>query len=142
VSITFIRKQAGMAMSVRNRGEAHGLVGQPEAAGLDTGVARAPLPVRHAGRGPLRPPPRPARRPPLTEEVAATPSEPEEVLIADPRGALTPAQMVDGKVLALLQSGHPGLFLQAAGRPQDVRRIPEDLGRPRPVAGLPDNTPV
>jgi hypothetical protein len=53
------------------------------------------------------------------------PSEPEEVLIADPRGALTPAQMVDGKVLALLQSGHPGLFLQAAGRPQDVRRIPE-----------------
>jgi hypothetical protein len=49
----------------------------------------------------------------VTEESATTWVECDEVLIADPRGKLTPAQMVDQKLLALLgscpRSFHPGL---------------------------------
>jgi hypothetical protein len=56
-----------------------------------------------------------------TEESAAT-AEPEETLVADPRGGLRPAQLVERKLLALMQAGNPGLFMQAAGRPQDIRR--------------------
>jgi hypothetical protein len=52
--------------------------------------------------------------------------EPEEVLIADPRDGLSPSQMVDQKLLALLQSGNPGLYLQSTGTPQDIRRIPAE----------------
>jgi hypothetical protein len=49
--------------------------------------------------------------------------EPDEVLVADARGGLTPAQMVDQKLLALTRGGNSGLYTQAAGRPQDLRRI-------------------
>ena len=49
-------------------------------------------------------------------------SEPDETLVADPRAAQTPAQVVDGRLLALLGGGHPGLYAQAAGRPGAVRR--------------------
>jgi hypothetical protein len=55
--------------------------------------------------------------------------EPDEVLIADPRGRLSPAQMVDEKLLVLLRSGHPGLYCQASGRPQDIRQTPEGRAR-------------
>ena len=42
----------------------------------------------------------------------------DEVLVIDPRGALTPAQMVERKLLALLRTGNPGPYAQAAaGRP-------------------------
>jgi hypothetical protein len=42
-----------------------------------------------------------------TESIPAgtSPAEPEEVLVPDVRAALTPAQMVDRKLLALLPSG-------------------------------------
>jgi hypothetical protein len=40
----------------------------------------------------------------VTAETITTWVESEEVLLADPRGTLTPAQMVDQKLLALLGS--------------------------------------
>jgi hypothetical protein len=40
--------------------------------------------------------------------------EPEEVLVTDPRAGLTPVQVVDLKLLTLMQTGNPGLFIQAA----------------------------
>jgi hypothetical protein len=50
--------------------------------------------------------------------------EPEEVLVADPRELLSPSQRVDQKLLALLRSGNPGLYLQATGKSRDIRKIP------------------
>jgi hypothetical protein len=47
----------------------------------------------------------------------------DEVLVIDPRGCLTPAQMVDRKLLALLGTGNPGLYDQAASGPGDIRRL-------------------
>jgi hypothetical protein len=65
---------------------------------------------------------------------AADAQEAEEALVADPRGGLSPAQVVDRKLLAQCRAGNPGLFLQAAGRPQDIRRIPQPRQAPAPVA--------
>jgi hypothetical protein len=45
-------------------------------------------------------------------------------MVADARSGLTTAQIVDRKLLALLGGGHPGLFVQAAYRPNDRRRMP------------------
>jgi hypothetical protein len=45
-----------------------------------------------------------------------------EVLVLDPRGTLSAAQMVERKLLALLRTGNPGLFAQAAGGRHDLRR--------------------
>lgn len=50
--------------------------------------------------------------------------EPEESMVVDARGGLTTAQVADRKLLALLGGGHPGLFVQAAYRPIDGRRMP------------------
>jgi hypothetical protein len=47
----------------------------------------------------------------------------EEVLVTDPRAGLTPVQVVELKLLALLQTGNPGLFIQAGYTPQDMRMI-------------------
>ena len=47
---------------------------------------------------------------------------PDEVLVIDSRGTLTPAQMVERKLLALLRTGTPGLYAQAAGGRHDLRR--------------------
>ena len=47
---------------------------------------------------------------------------PDEVLVIDSRGTLTPAQMVERKLLALLRAGNPGLYAQAAGGRHDQRR--------------------
>ena len=47
---------------------------------------------------------------------------PDEVLVIDPRGRLTPAQLVERKLLALLRTGNPGLYAQAAGGRHDLRR--------------------
>lgn len=52
--------------------------------------------------------------------------EPEEVLVTDPRAGLTPVQVVELKLLTLMQTGNPGLFIQAAYTPQDIRRIPRE----------------
>jgi hypothetical protein len=61
--------------------------------------------------------------------------EPEEVLIADPRGGMAPAQMVDLKLLALLRGGNPGLCFQAAGRLNDIRMIPREQKAAAPGFG-------
>jgi hypothetical protein len=45
-------------------------------------------------------------------------------LVPDARRGLTPAQQVDQRVLDVLGAGHPGRFSEAAGRPQNLRRIP------------------
>jgi hypothetical protein len=55
--------------------------------------------------------------PPLPRE------EPEEVLVGDPRGQLTPSQFVDQKLLALQRTGNPGLYLQATNKSQDIRQL-------------------
>jgi len=56
------------------------------------------------------------------EKTAGCSFPSDEVLVIDPRGGLTPAQLVEQKLLALLRAGNPGLYAQAAGGPQDVRR--------------------
>ena len=58
------------------------------------------------------------RRPGTAARVSA---EPEETLVADPRGGLTPRQMVDDKLRALLGGGPRSLH--RGDRPEDVRRI-------------------
>jgi hypothetical protein len=62
-----------------------------------------------------------AREPGLSRELPLR--RPDEVLVLDPRGCLTAAQMVERKLLALLRTGNPGLYDQAAGGAQDIRRI-------------------
>lgn len=120
--VTLIRKQTAMASQMLNQRVLREQAGQaepPGRAGLDVGVALVPLPQR-------MPPRAQATRPviPLTRlQTATTLVGPEEVLVADPRGGLTPTQMVEQKLLALLPSGHPGPFIQAAVRSDDVRRI-------------------
>lgn len=42
--------------------------------------------------------------------------EPEEVLVIDARCSLTPVQQVEQKLLALLGSGYPGLYLRSTSR--------------------------
>jgi hypothetical protein len=54
-------------------------------------------------------------------KAATNMMEPEEALVADPRGGLTPVQVVELKLLTLLQTGNPGLFIQAGYAPQDMR---------------------
>src|SRR5205823_4661462 len=55
----------------------------------------------------------------LTVETVTVPGEPEEVLIADVRGTLTPTQMVERKLLALLRNDGLGVSLQRADGPRD-----------------------
>jgi hypothetical protein len=46
----------------------------------------------------------------------------DEVMVADVRGDLTPSQMVEGKLQALLNGGAPGCFSRGTGRPGDLHR--------------------
>src|SRR5438874_2049909 len=62
-------------------------------------------------------------RPPAPGEAAAAAAQTDETLVADARGDLTPAQVMDRKFLALV-GGNPGLYFQAYGRPADIRRLP------------------
>jgi hypothetical protein len=110
--LTLIRKQAVMVSSLGNRQGLRQQAEAPEPAARNVAVVLGPVP------------PFPAYLQLLPEEAAPLLLEPEEILVADPRGGLTPSQMVDQKLLARLHSGPPGLILQATGRPQDVRRIP------------------
>jgi hypothetical protein len=56
----------------------------------------------------------------LLEEKAATPlGDHDEVLVIDSRSGVTPAQMVDQKLVALLRTGHSRPLVQATDRPQD-----------------------
>jgi hypothetical protein len=59
------------------------------------------------GRRPELSDARPSRRPEADDPPAAGAAEPEEILIQDVRGRLTPAQMVEHKVLALLRQARP-----------------------------------
>jgi hypothetical protein len=68
---------------------------------------------------------------------ATTLVEPQESLINDPRAGLTPVQMVELKLLALLQTGNPGLFIQAGYTPQDIRMIAGKQLVPSPWSRMP-----
>jgi hypothetical protein len=57
---------------------------------------------------------------PAPDEMSA--AESDESLVADPRASLSPSQIVDQRVLALLGSGNPGSYIQASGKPGGVRR--------------------
>jgi hypothetical protein len=105
------------------------------------GAALVPPSPEDAARASCPSAPHSSIRQPSLEEAATTLAEPEEVLVADPRGGLAPAQMVDQKLLALLRTGNPGLFLQAAGGLQDIRRLPRGRKAPTPVSREPDATP-
>jgi hypothetical protein len=63
----------------------------------------------------------PLPREPGEQADLSCPREPEEVLVADARNSLTPAQMVGRKLLALLDNGHPRSFSEPFRRPGDVR---------------------
>jgi hypothetical protein len=83
---------------------------------IDRAVGRArPLPVTRS-----------TARCVLASGEATTVAGVEDALIADARDGLTPSQMVDRQLLARLGYGHPGLFLQASGRPGEVRRLPRE----------------
>ncbi len=95
--------------------------GRPEPVAIASGIPIV-LPSRD---GPVRRGVLPDHR--LIElEIAAvttltTQPEPEEVLIADARANLTPAQMVDRKLMALFPSAGLGVSLQRNGRPVHLR---------------------
>jgi len=109
-----------MASQTRNQRGLRKPAGTPEA----VGVALVPHPRGDAAPCPCPRDPDPGPRQLRAVGAAAIRLEPEEVLVADPRGDLTPAQQVDNKLLALLPAGGPGLFIHAAGRLHDIRRIP------------------
>ncbi|HLJ93302.1 MAG TPA: hypothetical protein VKU02_08940 [Gemmataceae bacterium] len=48
--------------------------------------------------------------------------EPEETLVQDVRADLTPAQMVEHKLMALLKGSAPGAFLRSRDAPRDRAR--------------------
>jgi hypothetical protein len=60
----------------------------------------------------------------VKSELVPTSPEPDEVLIADPRGRLTSVQMVDQKLTALLGGNYPVLLSQSIGRWGNIRRLP------------------
>jgi hypothetical protein len=55
-------------------------------------------------------------------EQARTLGEGEETLVADPRGNLSPAQIVERRLTALLATGRPRGFIDAVGRLADAQR--------------------
>ena len=67
-------------------------------------IAPVPFPQVGAGRCSFPSAHYLVRQQRITEETATSLGECDEVLVADPRGMLTPAQMVDQKLLALLGS--------------------------------------
>jgi hypothetical protein len=97
--------------------------GPREPAGPAVGVASVRT-LQEDGPGTLCPVPPDAGLLLLPEGASPIVAEPDEVLVADPRGSLTPAQRVEQLLVARLHTGHPGLMLQAACRPQDIRRLP------------------
>jgi hypothetical protein len=122
-----------MTTSALNQQRLDELLGQaepPGQAGLDSGIVLVPSPqVDRAWHS--CPPARHSVYQPVTAALAAGAlAEPDEILVADPRGCLTPSQMIDQRLLAGLGSGHPGLFRQAEGGLGNLRRIPAPGNRP------------
>jgi hypothetical protein len=56
------------------------------------------------------------------EESVTVPMEPEETLVHDVRAHLTPAQMVEDKLMALLKSSVPSAFRGSSQLLKDVDR--------------------
>lgn len=73
-----------------------------EPAGRGSEIASVSAPQLETGRSSFRSARRLVHRQLGTAETITALVESDEVLIADPRGALTPAQMVDQKLLTLL----------------------------------------
>jgi hypothetical protein len=108
----------------RERGRQAAREGLREEAGLESGTAL----VTPSGDD-ATPSSRTSAQPPVGRRLVTGRTSTalviaQEVLVADARNGLTPAQMVDRQLLALLGYGHPGLFIQAVGRPGAVRRLP------------------
>jgi hypothetical protein len=81
--------------------------GESSPAGRQVGASFGRLP--HPGtRGSRSLAPHFAHRPFGPPEEALTAGELEEVLVTDPRGCLSPSQVVEQKLLALLQTGQLG----------------------------------
>jgi hypothetical protein len=80
----------------------------PESAGLGL----VPFPHVEAGDCSFLSAHDPLQRHLLPDETPTTLMEPEEVLIADPRGDLTPVQMMEQKLQALVARAPPGRFTQ------------------------------
>jgi hypothetical protein len=106
-------------MCQREQGpEQHRQARHPEVAALDCGIS-----VVSAQAAPDRRPRlsgyRPVHQLVLAVETTTVRVEPEEVLIADARANLTPTQMVERKLLALLRDIGPGVSLQRTDGPAD-----------------------
>src|SRR5205807_4884395 len=105
---TLIRKQAGMGYQALNRRELRDQAKPgrappvPARTGIET--ARVSSPQRETGWCAFRSAHLLVHEQLVTEETVITLVESEEVLIVDPRGTLTPSQMVDQKLRALLGS--------------------------------------
>jgi hypothetical protein len=56
------------------------------------------------------------------ELISGTPRRPEEEMVPDARSGLTPAQMVDQRLQAVLGSRYRGIFHQQTGRPGNLGR--------------------
>src|SRR5262245_20542250 len=76
--------------------------------------------------------PGPAAQQAIPNEAAGAPV-PDEVLIADSRGALTPSRVVEQRLAALLRLGPPRPFGEA-GRARDARRATGEVERAGPPA--------
>jgi hypothetical protein len=101
-----------------------GLADPPGPAGLDSGIVLVPSPEEGRAWHSCPSAPHSVHQPVTAAIAAGALAEPYEVLVADPRGRLTPSQMVDQRLLASLGAGHPGLFRQAEGGLGNIRRVP------------------
>jgi hypothetical protein len=119
---TLIRKQVAMVNQTLNRRRTHQRAESSKPVGLNTGLLPGPLPREDGIRCLRTPAPPPAHQPPLPEEAAPTLGDLEDVLVADPRGGLAPAQQVELKLQALLAAGRCGSFNRAAGKATNIRR--------------------
>src|SRR5262245_5139112 len=119
------------ALNQRGFDELLGDVELPGQAGCESGALRAPSAEEDQAWDSCPPERRPVHR----QATAAIPPValvgPDEVLVADPRGCLTPSQMVEQRLLARLGSGHPGLYHRSDGGRGNLRRIPGTGGMPR-----------
>jgi hypothetical protein len=107
---TLVRKQEAVARQILSRREPRQPAGPPELPRLETGLARVLRPAEDAARCSCPSPDRAVHRSAVTEEAAPPLLRPDEVLVIDPRGGLTPAQAVEQKLLALLRTGNPGPY--------------------------------